>query len=397
MTPELESYLVKEQTSFGAPEGSLTNSDGLALTPDSKMEVVPEETPIEVLSAGYDQDISIVGAIIRATAQLGLYLQGTNTSTKPDVSRIIRACGFEEIINVTDDVYMYEYKPAHYNTSKDLSVWHYSGGVGSSAALLRKFQNVVGDWKISADTSKPCKFELTSGKAKYVSEAVATPPTITKSSLLIPAVLPVYAMFDPGNVPYNVEKMEFSGGGSCEQYIKCDETDGIGNSEITKKKIKFSFVVSANASLTSPMTALLAGLANRVINIYFGVTGKKIGFTIATGQYIDCKQGASNNLTTWEISGLADANDFLLKFNFAQVRVSDFTYAKTTDLNVQFTDQTATPPDTYDWDFGDGTSHGTDASPAHDYTVAGAGYYVVVMTTVKTGVTSSITRTILVT
>jgi hypothetical protein len=316
MTPELECYLVKAQAALGTVEDTLTGAANFfPATPDSKVEVIPSFTDIETVSAGFDQDASVRG-FVNSNIQLGCYIRSLGNAadtTPPDFGLLARACGMSETPTLVNAKYKYIYTPSAAFTTEDLTVWHYTGAIGASASLLRKVGNVVGNWKISADTGKPVKFEMTGGKGIYTSEAAGTLPTPTKSRLAIPATVPLTVVIN-GNA-YNVIKFEIDGGNSVDQNILASDSYGYGISEITKKKVKFNFTCMADVALTFPMSTVIAGLVASSFTLTYGPAGYKVEIAMAYPQFLDCKQGASNNLTTWEISGIATRDAVTITVN----------------------------------------------------------------------------------
>ena len=77
------------------------------------------------------------------------------------------------------------------------------------------------------------------------------------------------------------------------------------------------------------------------------------------------------------------------------VPVASFTYAAT-GLSVVFTDKSSNTPTSWDWDFGDSTTHGTQQSPTHIYAVKGT-YTVTLKATNAGGSSSPVTQQITVT
>lgn len=318
MIKELDLYLVKEQTTFGTPESSLTGAANFfPALPDSKIEVSPEFQDVEVVSGGYDQDISIRG-MVKASVGLSCYMRsiGTAVGNVPDFGLLAKAAGFAASTATGGSKYRHVFVPASALIGKDLTVWHYSGGVGASASILRKVGNVVGDWKISGDAGKPGIFSLVGGKGKFISDAAATLATPTKDRSLIPAINTVVATIN--NVSYKVLKFEFTGGNGAEQFIDSTTDYGMGRSDITKKKGKFMVQVYADAVLALPITALLGGdvLAATALSIRWGSTAdKKIDVVCAYPQYTDVKTEDSGGLTVWTISGILTRNDITITVN----------------------------------------------------------------------------------
>jgi hypothetical protein len=74
--------------------------------------------------------------------------------------------------------------------------------------------------------------------------------------------------------------------------------------------------------------------------------------------------------------------------------VADFTGTPTSGarpLSVAFTDLSTNSPTSWDWDFGDGSAHGTTQNPTHSYTAAGT--YTVVLVATNAGGSNTKTRT----
>jgi PKD repeat protein len=63
----------------------------------------------------------------------------------------------------------------------------------------------------------------------------------------------------------------------------------------------------------------------------------------------------------------------------------------TSPLAVQFTDESYGSPTSWDWDFGDGSSHSTDPNPLHVYALNGT--YTVTLSVVKLGLIDTYIRT----
>jgi len=313
MIKELECFLAKKQATYGTQGDDLTGDNYFPALPDSKVEVITAMTDIETVSATYDHDLSVRG-FVNANAELSCYMRSLGDSVEPDYALLARAAGWAvagptggkytltPIINPTTA------------TGNDLEVWHYLGGIGSNASVLTKIGNVVGNWKITGDVGKPVVFALTGAKGLFVSQAAATMVTsVSKDRTLIPAALPVTVSIN--NVAYKIMKFSFEGGNTVEQYIDCAETYGFGDSEITKKKIKFSFTCYANAALANPLDAVIAGDVVADVSIIWGKTLYTTKIVVDDPQFTDCKTVDVGGLTGWEVTGNATQNDITIVQN----------------------------------------------------------------------------------
>lgn len=308
MVKELEYWLVKIQDVFGTPNDDLDETDYFPALPDSNMEVIPAFTDIETVSAIFDQDIAVRG-FVNVNADLSCYMRSLGYATEPDYGKLAKAAGFE--VDLTDGIYTYTQILAPTTKSTDdLSVWHCSGGIGANASILRKAGNIVGDWKISGEVGKPPIFSLVGAKGVYVSEAADTSiyAIIVKDRSLIPAVLPLTVSIN--GVAYKVLKFEFTGGCDVQQYIDCAETYGFGQSEMAKKKTKFSFTCYADAGLANPLDAVIAGAVVEDVSLTWGITAKKTNLLAEYPLFRDCKTVDSGGLTAWDVTGDCTQNNF---------------------------------------------------------------------------------------
>lgn len=313
MIKELDCFLVKMQATFGSQGDDLDGNNFFPALPDSKIEVIPAMNDIEIVSAIYDQDISVRG-FVNVNAQLSCYMRSLGLLVEPDYGLLARASGFAAAGPTSGKFTYTPITTVTDSTGNDLEVWHYVGGLGTSGSILTKAGNVMGDWKISADIGKPAVFQLSGAKGIYVSQAAATMVgSIVKNRGLIPAALPVTVSIN--GVSYKVLKFEFTGKNTVEQYIDCSETYGFGNTEITKKKIGFSFTCYADASLSRPLDAVIAGAVVDDVVLTWGITARKIEIKATDPQFTDCKNGESGGLITWEVSGICTQNNFLITQN----------------------------------------------------------------------------------
>jgi hypothetical protein len=313
MIKELECFLAKKQVTFGAQGDDLTGDNYFPALPDSKVEIIPAMTDIETVSAIYDQDIAVRG-MVNANAELSCYMRSLGDATEPDYALLARASGWA-VAGPTGGKYTLTpiINPTT-STGDDLEVWHYLGGIGSNASVLTKIGNVIGNWKITGDVGKPVVFSLTGAKGIFITQAAATMVTsVVKDRTLIPAALPVTVSIN--GVVYKIMKFSFDGGNSVEQYIDCAATYGFGDSEITKKKVKFSFTCYANAALANPLDAVIAGDVVADVSIIWGKALYTTKILVDDPQFTDCKTVDVGGLTGWEVTGNATQNDITIVQN----------------------------------------------------------------------------------
>lgn len=85
--------------------------------------------------------------------------------------------------------------------------------------------------------------------------------------------------------------------------------------------------------------------------------------------------GGGGASLTFPGAGASGANGkVILTYTAVSAPVADFSgtpLSGTTTLTVVFTDSSTNTPTSWDWDFGDGSEHGTTQNPSHDYSTAG--------------------------
>lgn len=319
MTPGLDILLLKAQAVLGTPETSLSETtDLIPMTPDSKIEAVPSFEETDTVNGGFLKDASVRG-ITNANGNIGVFVRslGDGATDLPDFHLLALASGWKYTLTACEDSkYKFVYGPCSDPASLvDLTAWYYSGALGSNKSLLRKFGNILGDWKISGKTGGKVKFELAGIKGVYISEAAATRPSVTTaSSVLYPGTLPLTVLID--SVAYNVQEFSFEGGNQVDQYNDCEDTNyGGGATEITKKAGKFEFTAYADAGKTLPMSKVLDDAVEGALTLVYGPTGQEIGISVPVPQYKDCKQDQSGNLTVWKVSGEIVQNNIVVSVN----------------------------------------------------------------------------------
>ena len=319
MVKGLEAILVKIQSVFGTPATDLvsigTTNYYFPATDNSKIDINPQFTPIDVLSGGFDQDASVRGNIL-ATAEIGCYMKsvGTLITSLPEFGTIAQTCGLEYSAGNSGTLYIHYYGCG---TTKDLTIWHYSGGFGSNQSLLRKLGNVVGDWKITGEAGKPVLFTMT-GKGIYTSESVSTIPTFTipKDRSVIAAAVPLTVLI--GDQVYNVLKFEISGNNVVEQYGSNADAYGTGESVMADVRVKMSFTAYADITKTFPLDTAIANTPLTAMTFTFGIAGQKITMDTSVSSklfLINCKQEKQGNLTIWDCSGIVTDNAFIITVN----------------------------------------------------------------------------------
>lgn len=314
MNEGLDLYLVKEQGTFGTAETGLVGTDYFpALRSGSSDDVNPEFTPIDECSGFFDQDLSVRGKI-EGAINLACYMRSLGVSTAPDFAKLAKACGLKETVTAVVGGNKYAYAPNADATLKDLTVWKYLGGAGTSGSILRKFGNVVGDWKLSLEAGKPAQFLLSGGKGQFVSEAAATLPTPTKSRTVYPALVGATISIN-GLSTYKLIKIDFEGGNKVDQYIDPSQSYGLGQSDIGEKKIKFSMQLYADPSIALPSASVIADAVESSISITWGVTNNKINVAASYPQFNSWKTSKVGSLHAFDIAGICSQNNFAITVN----------------------------------------------------------------------------------
>jgi hypothetical protein len=251
---------------------------------------------------------AISATSIRVTLVTGTYLtiniaDGIENTTRTDVTTVSAKTSSNK----------YSYAPAFAALGSDLSIWHYTGGIGASASILTKSGNCVGDWKIEIEAGKPAKFTLSSIKGKYISETAATVPTPTKTRTAYPAALAWTVSYN--GVSYKVIKATIEGSNAVEQFIDGTEAYGYSKGNIGDKKCKFNLQFYSDASLALPSVGGLASAVESAFSLTYGPTNGQVGIGITYPQTQAWPKSAVGNLTVFDVSGIATRNAVSIAVN----------------------------------------------------------------------------------
>lgn len=298
----LETFLMKIQDDNETAQTSLLAADYQDVMDGSQFAFNIESTEIATIGPAFDQDQAVPG---RKTAELTLVypLRGFGTSDTPSFDVPLQCCNF----GVNQTLGYYVYTPSS-GAGYSGTGWNYYGKSGVSVNL-EKASNLKGTFKISGESGKIGKIEF-GLKGAFDGLTTGSAPTCTKIRNVVPAIIGGTCLIT--NIAYKVISFEIDGGQEVDTDIDMTDTTGCGQSVVTNRKIKWTAKVYADSvnTLTNPVTAINTPLED-VITIYWGASSDvKIDMTYA--QITDCKRSDQNGITTWDLAGQCNRNDFTL-------------------------------------------------------------------------------------
>lgn len=307
MNKNLECFLVKLQAVNGVPE-ELTGADYAMVQKDSSLEIVPSMTEIETISPDFEQDASVLSTV-NANVNLSYYMRSFGDAVAPDFAAPLQASGFALDTSVPT---VYKFTPA--TESKQCTVWHYEGGVGTDKSIVSKAGNVCFNFSISGEHGKPVTIKFDGGMGQAIeAPAIATIPTVTKNRSAISAALPLLCKIN--NEVYTCLKFDITAGNEVSQMIDNDDAFGMGGAEVIDRKgLGFSATIYADNSKPNPMTALLA-VDESETSFYWGPVTKKITCKGLFAQIKEVKVSESGSFIVYDVKGSFNRNDFYIAVN----------------------------------------------------------------------------------
>lgn len=315
-----ELFLLSEQTALGydyTVAGSAT-MDGTNLLEVMKGSSIEREQPVDPLllvSGNFDQDAAVPGDEgSKGTLTLPIIPAVSGGDVLPGWAKALKAlCSFGVSQTTQSGADKFVLSALAYPTVSGL-LHHYTGGLGSNAALKSIHYNLLGDWKISITANKAPTLQVTVEGAWH-SQSTATQPSGTKAR-----VSPVAfkgATVTIGGLTLKILSAEISGNAPAINTIDVSQANGRGFSKITDRKIKFSCKAYAVTTGTAdPVANVKAGTEGTTV-FTWGSAEKTITFTGAYGQLTKCVKSEENEVTTFDIEGQYNRNDFSASINNA--------------------------------------------------------------------------------
>jgi hypothetical protein len=303
------------------PSYALTATDLAEVLKGSTMEPDIQVEPIEIVAGGFDQYPAVPG---KEPAKGNLKFpmnpaSGATGQVLPQWGKVLYgSCDFALVQTVAGTVPgNFVFTPLSNATNAGV-IWHYTGDAASSAALLSKFYNCKGAWKITMPANKVPIIEITMTGA-FHGETDATQPAATDLAAakarenpyaLKGAVISVF-----GNVSYRVLSFDFEGGEQIANRDDISESNGCGKTDTTDRKIKFSIKCYAEAKATIDPLASLKASTEAAISVAFGLSTKKITISGTYAQITSRTRAEENGITTFDIKGQFNRNNFSIRIN----------------------------------------------------------------------------------
>jgi hypothetical protein len=296
----LETFLFKKQATYGTAETELTASDFVEVLDGSQLAVTIDSEEIKVVGPGFDQLPSVPG---RETGELTLVfpLRSFGTGVLPDFDGPLQCCDMTATDSTTG---YYIYTPTL--NGVDGCAWNFYGHSGTSN--LDKVSNFKGSFKISLEAGKPARLEIT-GPCAYNGLSTGTVPTVTRNRSHIPAVLG--ATVSINGSAYKFISAEFDANQSAELDVDASASNGCGQGNITERAIKWSAKVYADSQSTLDPIAAIRASTEAATSFSWG-SGAEVKIDAAYTQITDCKKSDQNGVTTWDLNGQCNRNDFSL-------------------------------------------------------------------------------------
>jgi hypothetical protein len=277
--------------------------------------------PVEILAGGFDQYSAVPG---KMTGKGTLHFNvnpAVGGTVLPQWGKVLQgSCDFATA-HTDNGTAPGVFKMTPISTPTDAGeLWQYEGDAAASAALLAKFYNIKGSWKITANANKPLTIEYSLLGAFY-QQSDATQPAASDlaaaknretSYALKNATLSLH-----GSTAWKPLSFTLEGG---EQTVNRDdiaEAGGAGSTDITDRKIKGSMKIYATTKATKDALGAVLAQTEGALSIAFGdsVTGKKITIGGAYMQITESTLSDENGITCFDLKFQMNRNDFYIQLN----------------------------------------------------------------------------------
>ena len=289
---------------------------GSSVEPDIAVE------PIEIVAGGFDQYPAVPGKYgAKGTLKFAMNpASGTTSQVLPQWGKVLQgSCDFAVAQTVAGTVAgTFVLTPSNTPTDSGL-IDHYTGDAASNSALLSRYFNMKGSWKISMQANKVPTIEYPVQGA-FHSESDATQPASTDiaaakaretSRALKNAVIAVI-----GSSAYKVTSFEFDGSEAVVNRDDISQPGGAGQTDITDRKIKFTIKCYATTKAVADPLVALQNATQGAISVAWGDSAPKIitiGGTYA--QITGRTKTDENGITAFDIKGQMNRNDFTVRIN----------------------------------------------------------------------------------
>jgi hypothetical protein len=295
MNKKTELFLAKIQTTYGTAEAGLDGDEYVEVSPDSKLDITPENDENPTATGTYDQNPSIPGAA-SCGVDLVFPMRSFGATAVPDWVTMAQAAGFSLATSLI--VAENKHTLTWDGSKKDATVWKYGGGTGS--VQLKKAHNCVFDFKIAADINKKAMFSLMGKGALTAIPAGGTKPSVTQNGALTPAVTK-FTKSIIGSAVYAPLNFEITGQLPVEQRVSGDDF-GYGQSEFTDAVLMLKTKVYAvdSPAVVDPYTAWMNSTTGAT-SFVWGPTGRKISISAASTQLKVIGDSQEGNIITWDL------------------------------------------------------------------------------------------------
>jgi hypothetical protein len=303
-----------------ASAGALVASDLAQVLKGSSIEPDIAVEPIEIVAGGFDQFAAVVGKQTgKGSLKFAMNPASSNGSILPQWGKVlVGSCDFSlATTSGGTNPSNFVMTPINQSTNSG-EIWHYTGDASASSALLSKFYNCKGSWKISANANKAPEIEFTLTGA-FQSEIDATQPAATDLSA-IKIRETVYAVKNAtvsimGSIAYKLLSFDAEGGETIVNRDDISVDSGSGQTDITDRKIKFSLKCYAIKKASADALGQLLAGTEAAISIAFGPSGKSITIGGTYAQITERKRSDENGIAVFDIKGQFNRNDFTVRCN----------------------------------------------------------------------------------
>ena len=319
MIKKMELFLLKDQGSLNlnyTAAGAVTfaGTDLLEVLDGSTIDSEQATEQVVNVAGALDQDASVPGEIpSKGTLNMKMIPATGNGDSLPDWARcLVSMCAFSSSQTTESGSDNFVLTPTSNMTTAGI-LQHFTGSLETSAAIKTTHYNCISDWKITLTANKAPEISFPLVGACY-GAADATQPSVTKSRV------PSYALKGAtisisGSTTYRLISGEITGNQSPQNTSDPSQANGMGVSKTTDRKIKFTAKVYQDTIAVNDPKSKVNSASPGLIQFKWGTAPALINIQGSYAQITKSQRGEQNGITTWDIEGQFNRNDFKIEIN----------------------------------------------------------------------------------
>ena len=319
MIKKMELFLLKAQgalnmnyTAAGAT--TFAGSDLIEVLDGSTIDSQQTSEAVVNVAGVLDQDAAIPGEEpSKGTINMKMIPAVNSGDSIPDWARMLTyCCAFSSAQTTSAGADYFLITPISTFTNAGI-IQHYTGSTDSNGSIAAKHYNCVADWKITLSANKVPEISFPLVGAFY-GESAGTQPSVSKARVSATALKGATIVII-GSSTYRFISGDISGNQAPQNTTDPSQSNGMGVSKITDRKIKSTAKVYADTIATNDPKTALRNSTEGAIQFQWGSGASKINIGGTYAQITKCERADQNGITTYDLELQWNRNNFKIELN----------------------------------------------------------------------------------